>query len=78
MDANNSELLPVSAGQQASVHILGNSECEEIVYWLAKTSSYKRVKCAVEVLCPTCKQNFMKLLTTPNIDKTMREFREIS
>lgn len=65
MGANNSNVSLGSDGEkgQCRPH-LPNSECEEIVYMLAKVNGIKKLQAIVGVLCPTCRQNFKDLLTT--------------
>ena len=79
MDANNSPPEAPQAGQEAFCHIMPDSECEEIVYMLAKTRGYKSLKSAIGILCPTCSQNLRKLLTRADnaqvLDQEKRKFK---
>lgn len=78
MDANKSDSdLFRGEEKERSVPHMPNSECEEIVYTLAKCASYHRLAESLEVLCPTCRHNFRELLTLTSTEQIKARRRQI-
>ena len=67
MEANNLADSGQPFGQRASAPHMPDSECEQIVYLLAKNCSFRSLKQSVQVLCPRCAQQIKKLLEPTKI-----------